>query len=449
MFTTLTRVSFPIVIFALIAGGFVISFDADAQTRRNPRAPRAKATPTPPNATPQDQNLWNEASRINTKESYEFYLSEQPEGVFTSEARRRIEAIEEKKDRSKWNEAVAVNTMASYEKYLREHPGGRFMGEALERFRAFEKLEEEAQWKRADEASSASGYLQYLERYPYGANAGVAKLRLSGLGAVPPAIVWTNSLDMKFSWVPAGTFLMGSTDAQVEEALKECRRYSSECKRIWFEEEQPPRLVTIARGFWMGRYEVTQGQYKAVMGTNPSLFKTCGKDCPVERVSWNDAKEFISKLNARNDGFVYSLPSEAEWEYAARAGTTTAFAFGDSLRSTQANFNGNFPYGNAPTGPYLERTTKVGSYRPNAWGLYDMHGNVFEWVEDIWQDSYTGLPTDGSANTTRGDNRLRTVRGGSWLNYGDDSRSALRGRVDPSFRNYSDVDGFRVVARAR
>jgi len=190
-----------------------------------------------------------------------------------------------------------VNTMASYEKYLREHPGGRFMGEALERFRAFEKLEEEAQWKRADEASSASGYLQYLERYPYGANAGVAKLRLSGLGAVPPAIVWTNSLDMKFSWVPAGTFLMGSTDAQVEEALKECRRYSSECKRIWFEEEQPPRLVTIARGFWMGRYEVTQGQYKAVMGTNPSLFKTCGKDCPVERVSWNDAKEFISKLN--------------------------------------------------------------------------------------------------------------------------------------------------------
>jgi formylglycine-generating enzyme required for sulfatase activity len=232
-------------------------------------------------------------------------------------------------------------------------------------------------------------------------------------------------------WIPSGSFTMGSP-------ASEARRDS---------DEGPQRLVTIGQGFWMGRYEVTQGQYEAVMGTNPSFFKTCGKDCPVEQVSWNDAKEFISKLNARNDGFVYSLPSEAEWEYAARAGTTTAFAFGNSLSSTQANFNGNYPYGNAPKGPYLERTTKVGSYKPNAWGLYDMHGNVWEWAEDVWQDSYTGLPTDGSANTTRGDSSFRVLRGGSWYVIGGFTRSAYRDWDDLSLRY--DGDGFRVVARAR
>jgi len=241
-----------------------------------------------------------------------------------------------------------------------------------------------------------------------------------------------NDIGMEFSWIPSGSFMMGSPN--------------SEADRL--QEEGPQRLVTMARGFWMGRYEVTQGQYEAVMGTNPSGFKTCGKDCPVEQVSWNDAKEFISKLNARNDGFVYSLPSEAEWEYAARAGTTTAFAFGDSLSSTQANFDGNYPYGNAPKGPNLERTTKVGSYRPNAWGLYDMHGNVREWVEDIYnKDGYAGLPTDGSANTLRGDSSFRVLRGGPWGTFGGGSRSAYRLWDSPTLRlNYG---GFRVVARAR
>jgi formylglycine-generating enzyme required for sulfatase activity len=256
-----------------------------------------------------------------------------------------------------------------------------------------------------------------------------------------------NDIGMEFSWIPPGSFMMGSTTSQIEDALKECKRYYPDCARSSFNAEQPQRLVKIAKGFWMGRHEVTQGQYEAVMGTNPSDFKICGKDCPVEEVSWNDAKEFVKRLNARNDGFVYSLPSEAEWEYAARAGTTTAFAFGDSLSSTQANFDGNYPYGNAPKGPYLEKTTKVGSYRPNAWGLYDMHGNVFEWVEDIYEGSYTGLPTDGSANTTRGDTSLRVLRGGSWLDHGRFTRSALRGWVNPSFPGVN--FGFRVVARSR
>jgi len=263
------------------------------------------------------------------------------------------------------------------------------------------------------------------------------------------ARVMKNSMGMEFAWIPSGSFMMGSTEAQLEEAWRECKKTFPQCPKSSFEEERPHRLVRIAKGFWMGRYEVTQGQYEAVMGTNPSNFKkTCGKDCPVERVTWNDAKEFIAKLNARNDGFVYSLPSEAEWEYAARAGTTTAFAFGNSLSSTQANFDGNYPYGNAPKGPYLERTTKVGSYAANAWGLYDMHGNVWEWVEDIYnREWYSLLPTDGSANTTRGDNSVRVLRGGSWDDSGYFTRSAIRNRGDLTLR-FSYL-GFRVVARAR
>jgi formylglycine-generating enzyme required for sulfatase activity len=249
------------------------------------------------------------------------------------------------------------------------------------------------------------------------------------------AVIQRNDIGVEMVWIPSGSFMMGSPDSEVGRGRN----------------EGPQRLVTIRQGFWMGRHEVTQGQYEAVMGTNPSAFETCGKDCPVEGVSWKDAKKFISKLNARNEGLVYSLPSEAEWEYAARAGTTTAFAFGDSLGSTQANFDGNYPSGGASKGPYLGRTTKVGSYRPNAWGLYDMHGNVWEWVEDIYNDGgYTGLPTDGSANTTRGDSSLRVLRGGSWNLEGADSRSSRRSSIHPTNTDYYDsFNGFRVVARDR
>jgi formylglycine-generating enzyme required for sulfatase activity len=191
---------------------------------------------------------------------------------------------------------------------------------------------------------------------------------------------------------------------------------------------------------------VTQAQWQAVMGSNPSKFNTCA-DCPVEQVSWNDAQEFIKKLNAQNDGYTYRLPSEAEWEYAARAGTTTAFAFGDSLNSTQANFNGNYPYGGAAKGVYRQKTTSVGEFAPNAWGLCDMHGNVWEWVEDIYKDSYANLPTDGSANVSRGDSRFRVLRGGSWGLFGFDCRSAGRLRSAPDGRSSS--VGLRLVAVAR
>jgi len=419
-------------IFIATLFSFVLSAgDADAQTHRTPPRPAANPTPKPSEA---EQLLWQEALRLQTKDAYAFYLREYPRGVYTTEARKRIVAIDEVMEKAKWDTAVSSNTRASFESYLKEYPNGRFVSQANDKIRQFERVEEDALWNEAGKKDDVDSYTDYLKKYPRGVYAAIARLRLQAKGVTAPEAVGTtrtNPLGMQFSWIPPGSFMMGSP--------------ASEAGR---DSDGLQRLVTIARGFWMGRYEVTQWQYEVVMGTNPSGFKNCGKDCPVEQVSWNDAKEFIRRLNDRNDGFVYSLPSEAEWEYAARAATTTAFAFGDSLSSTQANFDGNYPYGNAPKGPYLERTTKVGSYDANAWGLYDMHGNVWEWVEDIYnKDGYTGLPTDGSANTTRGDNSSRVLRGGSWVYDGGSTRSAFRNRGDPTDRYGS--YGFRVVARAR
>jgi formylglycine-generating enzyme required for sulfatase activity len=240
---------------------------------------------------------------------------------------------------------------------------------------------------------------------------------------------FTNKIGMKFVLIPTGSFMMGSL---VDEGGP-------------FRDEGPQHRVTINKSFYMGQYEVTQAQWQAAMGNNPSYLK--GDDLPIERVNWNDAQEFIKKLNALNDEFIYRLPSEAEWEYACRAGTTTAFAFGDSLSSSQANFDGNDPYGNAPKGKYLRKATFVGSYQPNAWGLYDMHGNVWEWCEDIYNNSYDGLPTDGSPNLSKGDSSRRVLRGGSWISSALTLRSATRAGNSPGDRGL--LIGFRVVASSR
>ncbi len=247
-------------------------------------------------------------------------------------------------------------------------------------------------------------------------------------GTIGPGTVTRNSIGMELVYIPKGSFTMGSPESKIDRE----------------DNEGPQRSVTIGTDFYMGKFEVTQEEYERVVGTNPSYFKKCSR-CPVEQVSWDDAKEFIRKLSAKNDGFEYRLPTEAEWEYAARAGTTTVFAFGNSLSSSQANFDGNFPYGSASKGEYKARTAAVGSYQPNAFGLYDMHGNVWEWVEDIYNTSgYQGLPTDGSANTSVGDSAFRVLRGGSWYDHGNILRSVSREWVPPANR-YSHI-GFRVVA---
>ena len=228
--------------------------------------------------------------------------------------------------------------------------------------------------------------------------------------------------------VSAGEFLMGSPASEKDR-----------------KDDETQHRVRLTQPFWLGKYEVTQGQWKALMGSNPSQFK--GDDLPVEMVSWEDAMAFCRKLNQmdgnRPSGYVYSLPTEAQWEYACRAGTTTATAFGDSLSSRDANFDGDNPYGGAAKGPKLGKTAPVGSYRPNAWGFYDLHGNVREWCSD-WYGDYPSGSVTNPAGPSSGSSRVH--RGGSWNGDGGLCRSANRSRSAPGYRFFS--LGFRPSLRS-
>jgi formylglycine-generating enzyme required for sulfatase activity len=222
--------------------------------------------------------------------------------------------------------------------------------------------------------------------------------------------------------IPDGSFTMGSPEG--EEG-----RDSN---------EGPQRTVTV-QPFFMGRFAITQEQYQQVMGNNPSRFK--GEKRPVENVSWNDATNFCDILSKRI-GKSYRLPSEAEWEYACRALTTTPFHFGETITTELVNYDGRSTYAGAPKGQYREQTVEVGTLPPNAFGLYEMHGNVWEWCQDNWHENYQGAPDNGNPWLNENDNR-RLLRGGSWFYGPRDCRSAVRGRFSPDYR---DVDrGFRVV----
>ncbi|MEM6253920.1 MAG: SUMF1/EgtB/PvdO family nonheme iron enzyme [Cyanobacteria bacterium P01_D01_bin.156] len=214
------------------------------------------------------------------------------------------------------------------------------------------------------------------------------------------------------------------------------------------DDEKPQHKVTV-QPFLMGRYEVTQAQWKVVadmptieraLESDPSNFK--GENRPVERVSWEDAVEFCKRL-LKHTGRAYRLPNEAEWEYACRAETNTPFHFGETLTTDIANYDGNHAYGEGPEGEYRQQTTEVGSFPANAFGLYDMHGNVWEWCLDRWHENYQGAPTDGSTWVSGGDASRRLLRGGSWLYAPAYCRSANRGRRARGDRN--DNIGFRVV----
>jgi formylglycine-generating enzyme required for sulfatase activity len=185
----------------------------------------------------------------------------------------------------------------------------------------------------------------------------------------------------------------------------------------------------------MGKFTVTQAQWKAIaslpkvkidLNPDPSNFK--GSNCPVEKISWHEAVEFCDRLS-RKTNRKYRLPSEAEWEYACRAGTTTPFHFGETITTDIVNYDGNYTYGSAPKGEYRQTTLPIGSFKiANAFGLYDMHGNVWEWCADHWHENYQGAPTDGSAWITGGDGDRRLLRGGSWYDYPGSCRSADRDR---------------------
>jgi formylglycine-generating enzyme required for sulfatase activity len=221
-----------------------------------------------------------------------------------------------------------------------------------------------------------------------------------------------NSIGMKFTLIPAGEFYMGSEES---------------------DDEKPVHKVKINNPFYLGTYPVTQREWKAVMGdnNNPSDFK--GDDQPVEQVSWDNVQEFIMKLNEKEGTDKYRLPSEAEWEYACRAGTTTRYSFDDSKSKL-----GDYAWYDKNSG---ENMHPVGQKKPNPWVLYDMHGNVWEWVQDKWHDSYDGAPTDGSAWEGVGADRV--FRGGGWYGRAGNCRSADRGLGDT--RHRVKVLGFRLL----
>ena len=234
----------------------------------------------------------------------------------------------------------------------------------------------------------------------------------------------TNNLGMAFVHIVPGTLMMGSAISPSE--IK--KRYGGKAK--WYKDEHPQHRVTLMSGFYMQTTEVTQGQWKAVMGNNPSRFK--GDDLPVEKVSWNDVQEFIQKLNQREGDNKYRLPTEAEWEYACRAGTTTRFYFGSDKSRL-----GEYAW-------YLNnsgmKTHTVAQKKPNAWGLYDMHGNVYEWCQDRYGDYPSGSVTDPKG-PFGGSGRV--IRGGSWVSRSWVVRSAYRVRNDPAGRNI--YLGFRLL----
>ncbi len=252
-----------------------------------------------------------------------------------------------------------------------------------------------------------------------------------------------NALPLQMILIPEGTFMMGSPKGELDS----------------FDDEKPQHKVTVPK-FFMSRYPITQAQWKVVakMGKverdlkdDPSHFK--GDNLPVESVSWYDSVEFCARLSKHTKGF-YRLPSEAEWEYACRAGTTTPFHFGETITTDLANYRGTdweisgttytgF-YGSGPRGEYRHQTTPVEHFGlANAFGLSDMHGNVWEWCADHWHDNYDGAPTDGKAWLTANEDTNRVLRGGSWLNSPRYCRSAIRYDFTPDNRDY--VIGLRVV----
>jgi formylglycine-generating enzyme required for sulfatase activity len=279
-------------------------------------------------------------------------------------------------------------------------------------------------WKSVKKTDVAEEYRLYIEQYPKGKYLVEARQRIGQLeaqienkrrrdeaDALRPGQIFKDCPDCpEMVVIPAGSFEMGSNSGNID--------------------EQPVHRVMIGKALAIGKTEVTQGQWRAIMGSNPSQFTACGDICPVEKVSWSDAQDYVRRLSQKT-GQTYRLPSEAEWEYACRAGGTHTYCGSNNVESVgwcARNSSSN--------------THAVTVKQANAWGLYDMSGNVWEWTQDCWNASYSGAPVDGSSWTS-GDCSVRVVRGGSWFDVPRNLQSALRLRSTTDGRN--DLLGFRLA----
>lgn len=335
-------------------------------------------------------------------------------------------------------------------------------------------------WNSVKTSRNSADLRAYLVKYPNGEFRSLAENRLADLTSEikpppKPGIGTTrqNSIGMQFTYIPAGSFQMGSTDADIQRVVNTTKATDKETTKDWFKDELPQRSVTISQPFYLGQHEVTQKQWQDVMGTTVQqqrdkkgtdyALSNIGPNQPMYFVSWEEAQEFIKRLNAKNDGFTYRLPTEAEWEYAARAGTTGDYAGNLDSMAWYADNSGNArrdslaewvksgrdwqKYFDNFLKPNGNGTHEVGTKAPNPWGLFDMHGNVWEWCEDVYHDNYKGAPSDSSAWLSGGDSTLRVLRGGSWDLNGRGCRSADRDVFAPGDRGLN--LGFRVVAVPR
>ncbi len=242
-----------------------------------------------------------------------------------------------------------------------------------------------------------------------------------------------NKVTQRFRWLEPGTFWMGSPENEPERGGG-----GSEAGKG----SETRHQVTLTQGFWLADTTVTQAFWQAVMGDNPSQFKDNAEN-PVEQVSWHDAQLFIGRLNGLIHGLSAMLPSEAQWEYACRAGTDTPFSFGANITPEQVNYDGNYPYAGGGKGLYREQTVPVKSLPVNPWGFFEMHGNLYEWCADHWQQHITAEPVADPLITEADRVAARVVRGGSWDIIGGNVRSADRAGFTPGYR--FDNLGFRLA----
>ncbi len=358
-------------------------------------------------------------------------------------------------DDKAWQTACEQNTLKTYQAYLKGNTLKRHLEKAKACLQALEKekqtqLRREAEWKKKADQQEQAERKTTTEKFFQFEVVTIKGLESLFLGFGQKIIANTkrhearyqtedlgNGVLLEMVYIPGGTFMMGAPKNEIGRSS----------------DEGPQHKVTV-KPFLMGKYPITQAQWNAVMGKNPSHYK--GDNRPVENVSWHDCVEFCKRLFDKT-GKAYRLPSESEWEYACRAGTTTPFYFGKTITTDLANYNGRSTYASGPSGVYRGETTDVGSFPPNAFGLYDMHGNVWEWCADLWHDNYDGAPTDGSAwlenksekgtleyLTNCNETKKRLFRGASFYYVPDGCRAAYRNGGSWDFR--SRLIGFRGCA---
>lgn len=408
-----------------------------------PSPPAAMLRPSPAPAPTASANtredpetqFWNEVKASGSREYYEAYAKQYPKGKYLGLARVELKKLED--------QAKADKARSEADRKAEQARQDAEQKQAAERNRQDQQRNDKDSWEAAKSADSVTSYGAYLDSYPKGQFAALAQ---AAKQKAERLAVDRNKQETENRSKAAEQEKLAADRARLEaeKAAKEMRpgkvfRDCADCPEMVtlpagsfdMGETGSTHRVTL-KGFVMGKTEVTQAQWQAVMGGNPSAFIQCGSDCPVEQVSWDDIQEFVRRLNAKT-GKSYRLPSEAEWEYACRAGGRDEYCGGNNLDA--------LGWCHAAAKP-VRSTNPVARKQANAWGLYDMSGNVDEWTQDCQNYNYSGAPNDGSA-WTGGDCSIRVTRGGSWDGISHSARSASRVWFTSSLQHRS--FGFRLA----